>query len=97
MYVRSVTAAQDYEDMHRLVDRLTPDHLRELRTYALRLVECEETAPGDGEADEERVPGKLSFIGIMNSGERDLSVRHEEILRCFSNHWLRGRGMRRGL
>jgi hypothetical protein len=33
-----VSAAHDFEDMHRLVDRLTPDQLREVRSHALRLV-----------------------------------------------------------
>jgi hypothetical protein len=71
-----VTAAHAYEDLHRLVDRLTPDQVRELRMHALRLVECQEAAPDEG-----RRPAKPSFIGIMDSGEGDLSIRHEEILR----------------
>jgi hypothetical protein len=33
-----VTAAHDYEAMHQLVDRLTPDQLGEVRAHALRLV-----------------------------------------------------------
>jgi hypothetical protein len=32
-----VTAAHDYEDMHELVDRLTPDQVDEVRAHALRL------------------------------------------------------------
>ena len=33
-----MTAAHDYEAMHQLVDRLTPDQLGEVRAHALRLV-----------------------------------------------------------
>ena len=33
-----MTAAHDYEEMHQLVDRLTPDQLGEVRAHALRLV-----------------------------------------------------------
>ena len=31
-------AAHDYEQVHQLVDRLTPDQLGEVRAHALRLV-----------------------------------------------------------
>jgi hypothetical protein len=34
-----VTAAHDYEDLHRLVDQLTPDQVQEVRQHALRLVD----------------------------------------------------------
>lgn len=32
-----MTAAHDYEEMHQLIDRLTPDQLGEVRAHALRL------------------------------------------------------------
>ena len=35
--LRAVTAAHDYEEMHQLIDRLTPDQLGEVRAHALRL------------------------------------------------------------
>jgi hypothetical protein len=35
-----VTAAHDYDDVHQLLDRLTPDQLGEIRAHALRLVAC---------------------------------------------------------
>jgi hypothetical protein len=37
-YTWGVSVAHDFEDMHRLVDRLTPEQLREVRAHALRLV-----------------------------------------------------------
>jgi hypothetical protein len=36
-YNRGVTAAHDYEDVHNLVDRLTPDQVSEVRAHMLRL------------------------------------------------------------
>jgi hypothetical protein len=33
-----VTSAHDYEEMHQLSDRLTPDQLGEVLAHALRLV-----------------------------------------------------------
>jgi hypothetical protein len=33
-----MTAAYDYEDVHHLVEQLTPDQLVEVRAHALRLV-----------------------------------------------------------
>ena len=33
-----MTAAHDYEEMHQLIDRLSPDQLGEVRAHALRLV-----------------------------------------------------------
>jgi hypothetical protein len=33
-----VSAAHDYDEMHQLIDRLTPDQLDEVREHALRLV-----------------------------------------------------------
>lgn len=35
--LRDVTAAHDYEEMHQLINRLTPDQLGEVRAHALRL------------------------------------------------------------
>lgn len=35
--LEDVTAAHDYEDMHQLIDRLTPDQLGEVRAHVLRL------------------------------------------------------------
>jgi hypothetical protein len=33
-----MTAAHDYDDVHELVDRLTPEQVDEVRAHALRLV-----------------------------------------------------------
>ena len=81
-----VTAAHDYDydDLHRLVDRLTPGQARALRAVALVLVESqseEETetvAPAGVSAGRRR---HLSFAGIMDA-EPDLAERSEDILRA---------------
>jgi hypothetical protein len=72
-----VTAAHDYEDLHRLVDRLTPGQARELRNHALRLVDEEQQV--EPAAEPRSVPRDLSFVGIID-GEPDLSARVDEIL-----------------
>jgi hypothetical protein len=78
-----VTAAHDYEDMHHLVDRLSPAQVRRLRV----LVESDPELSGLVDptlAQESDAPPRrrlLSFIGIMESGRGDLSERHEEIIR----------------
>ncbi|WP_433661813.1 hypothetical protein ACQPW1_06370 [Nocardia sp. CA-128927] len=74
-----MTAAYDYEDLHRLVDRLTPDQAHALRAVALQLVV---TTPEPDTATEpagERCR-HLSFAGTMQA-EPDLAARSEEMLR----------------
>jgi hypothetical protein len=77
-----VTAAHDYEDLHRLVDRLTPGQARELRNHALRLVEEDREEPP---AKARSVPRDLSFVGIIHA-EPDLAERSEDILRQEFGH-----------
>lgn len=75
-----MTAAYDYEDLHRLVDRLTPDQARALQAVALQLVVTD--AP-EREAAAEPVDKRrrhLSFAGVMHA-ESDLAERSEDLLR----------------
>lgn len=75
-----MTAAHDYDDLHRLVDRLTPDQAHALRAVALQLV-VTDTAQRDQTAEpvgERR--RRLSFAGLMHA-EPDLAARSEELLR----------------
>jgi hypothetical protein len=82
-----VTAAHDYDDLHRLIDRLTPGQARALRAVALELVESqldESEAPAPEAAEGKR--RRLSFAGLMNA-EPDLAERSEDILRAeFGRH-----------
>ncbi|MFF4487032.1 hypothetical protein ACFY0F_11145 [Streptomyces sp. NPDC001544] len=79
-----MTAAFDYEDMHHLVDRLTPTQVRRLR---LLVTQDEELSQVAAEAllprpdEEQPVPdGLLALIGAVN-GPEDLAERHDEYIR----------------
>jgi hypothetical protein len=71
--------AYEYEELHRLVDRLPVERVRALRAVAVHLVEGERdrSEPGTPEGGPRR---QLSFVGIMDA-EPDLAARSEEILR----------------
>lgn len=83
-----VTAAYDYDDLHRLVDRLTPGQARALRAVALELVESQPDEP-ENSASASVGQGRrrrLSFAGLMDA-EPDLAERSEDILRAeFGRH-----------
>jgi hypothetical protein len=76
-----VTAAHDYEDLHRLVDQLTPDQVQEVRQHALRLVDEEETASEEAG----RTP---AFAGVIEDGPPDLAERIDEFVAERFNHSL---------
>jgi hypothetical protein len=72
-----VSAAFDYEDMHHLVDRLTPTQVRRLRllvTQDEELSQVAQTLPeSDVRAAEGSTPaGLLALIGSVN-GPEDLA------------------------
>lgn len=72
-------AYHHYDDLHRLVDRLSPGQADALRAVALQLVTV--TPPTTPSADEEPVRRRtLSITGII-SAEPDLAERSEDILR----------------
>ncbi|MGW4424718.1 hypothetical protein [Streptosporangium sp. NPDC004631] len=66
-------APEEFEDMHRLVDRLTPDQLREVRAHTLRLVHSDR-----GESGQEWPP---AWFGSVVTEQDDIAERTEEILR----------------
>ncbi|MGW4770258.1 hypothetical protein ACWEO2_19700 [Nocardia sp. NPDC004278] len=75
-----MTAAHDYDDLHSLVDRLTPDQAHALRAVALQLVvsDATERSPVSELIGERR--RRLSFTGLMHA-ESDLAAKSEEVLR----------------
>jgi len=77
-----VTAAHDYDDLHHLVDRLSPRRAERLRVLVASDPElasaAQPEAQGKGEHAGQRRP---SVIGIWESGRSDLSERHDEIIR----------------
>jgi hypothetical protein len=91
MYTCTVTAAHDYEDMHHLVDRLPSPQVGRLRVLVesdpelARFIQPADEEPSDAgmpQATEETKPSRhLSIIGILESGQGDLSERYDEIIR----------------
>ncbi|MFC5835771.1 hypothetical protein [Nonomuraea insulae] len=70
-----MTAPQEeYDDLHRLVDRLRPDQVREERARLLRLVHSQAGAP---ELGPDGVP---TLFGAFEAGRSDASEQVEEIL-----------------
>lgn len=79
-----MSAAFDYEDMHHLVDRLTPTQVRRLRLLVTQDDELAQVArslpaaDGDGES----IPaGLLALIGSVN-GPEDLAEEHDDYIRA---------------
>ena len=79
-----MTAAHDYDDLHHLVDRLSPRQAARLRVLVASDPElAPATQPGDKGKGEGEQAGqrRLSVIGIWESGRGDLSERHDEVIR----------------
>jgi hypothetical protein len=78
----AVTAAHDYDDLHHLVDRLSPHQAGRLRILVASDPElASATQPEAPEEGEQAGQRQLSVIGIWDSGHHDLSERHDEIIR----------------
>jgi hypothetical protein len=75
-----MTAAHDYDDLHSLVDRLTPDQAHALRAVALQLVVADSAERGSASEPIGERRRRLSFAGLMHA-EPDLAARSEEIFR----------------
>jgi hypothetical protein len=93
-YAGLVTAAFDYEDMHRLVDRLTPHQVRRLRLLVTQDEEFASVAgsPVRGTVEEQAVPeGLLALIGAVD-GPEDLAERHDDCIRERMREWFGGQG-----
>jgi len=67
-YPEPVTAAHDYTDLHRLIDRLEPDQAAELREHALRLV----GATG----------GRFRVLRAFDGPATDLGARAKQVIRA---------------
>lgn len=82
-----MTAAHEYDDLHRLVDRLTPGQARALRAVALELVDSGISEPDvtGSNGSERGRRRRLSFVGLMEA-EPDLAERSEDILRAELGH-----------
>jgi len=84
VYTGAVTAAYDYEDMHHLVDRLTPAQVRRLALLVAQDEELSQVAGGPPSAgsaeDEPPSAGLLALIGSI-TGPADLAERHDDYVR----------------
>ena len=82
-YSVCVTAAYDYEDMHHLVDRLTPAQVRRLRllvTQDEELSQVAQTLPAADWPEAVVVPdGLMALIGSID-GPADLGERHDDYI-----------------
>jgi hypothetical protein len=76
-----VPAAHDCDDLHHLVDRLSPRQAERLRVLAASDPELASAAQPGAPAEGEQGQRRLSVIGIWESGRGDLSERHDEIIR----------------
>ncbi|XVQ84451.1 hypothetical protein ACQP2K_37410 [Microbispora siamensis] len=65
------SASEEYEDLHRLVDQLTPDQAGELRAHALRLVHSSEHT--------EDSTWPPSWVGAVHAERSDISEKLEEL------------------
>jgi len=74
-----MTVAPEYGELHRLVDRLTPEQVRALRAVALQFVRDESSEPLPELEVGVVAARRLSFVGIGHAGP-DLAERSQEIL-----------------
>jgi hypothetical protein len=84
LYTVCVTAAYDYEDMHHLVDRLTPSQVRRLRLLVTQDEELSQVVQtlqvADSSESETGNDGLLALIGSID-GSADLGERHDDYIR----------------
>ena len=75
-----MTAAHDYDDLHYLVDRLSPRQAERLRVLVASDPELAAAAQPAAEG-EQAGRRRLTVVGIWESGRGDLSEQHDEIIR----------------
>lgn len=75
-----MTAARDYDDLHRLVDRLSPEQVRRLRVLADADPELHDLL-ADGTPADEAVKGRLRALDGIWDGPGDAAERHDELIR----------------
>jgi hypothetical protein len=75
-----VSTAHDYEDMHHLVDRLSPTQVRRLRLLVTEDEELSQVIQELSRAEQPDSAGLLALIGSID-GPPDLAERHDDHVR----------------
>ncbi|MGG8405665.1 hypothetical protein ACM614_03260 [Streptomyces sp. 12297] len=76
-----MTPAEDYENLRRMLDRLPPEQLRDLRAFAEtqpRMARYLDEEPDLAPAVER--PGFAAFVGMGRSGRTDTARRHRQVI-----------------
>lgn len=78
-----MSAATEYEDLHRLLDRLSPEQMRRLRVLAdtdpeLHGLLDDSSSPAGAGPARDRL---LALAGIWEGGPVDAAERHDELIR----------------
>ena len=80
-YTRPVTAAaHNYDDLHRLLDNLSPAEAEAVRALVLVFKSGQETAPRWDAAEQDEWPPP--WFGSVTAGQPDVAERSREILRA---------------
>jgi hypothetical protein len=75
-----VSTAHDYEDMHHLVDRLSPTQVRRLRLLVTEDEELSQVVQELSRAEQPDSAGLLALIGSID-GPPDLAEGHDDHVR----------------
>jgi hypothetical protein len=75
-----VSTAHDYEDMHHLVDRLSPTQVRRLRLLVTEDEELSQVVQELSRAEQPDSAGLLALIGSID-GPPDLAESHDDHVR----------------
>lgn len=78
-----MSAAHDYEDLHHLLERLSPEQVRRLRGLADADPELHGLL-AEPSGSTEPVPARdrlLALAGIWENGPADAGERHDELIR----------------
>ncbi|MEV0028589.1 hypothetical protein [Nocardia sp. NPDC050793] len=77
-----MTSAHDYDELHHLVDRLTPAQARHLRLLVSEDPDLPQVSAPDDETDAAKTSEVLtSLTGIWASGRTDSAESHDDYIR----------------
>ncbi|WKX70733.1 hypothetical protein [Streptomyces sp. XD-27] len=80
-----MTAAEDYDHLRHLLDKLSPAKLRHLRAIADADPELADFTEEDELPPVMERPGFAAFVGMGRSGHSDTARRHRELIQEWSD------------